>query len=756
MNLKGKMYLTASLSAALLFFTALPYYPVAATEVNAAMKTSTDSVAPTSPQNLTAFSKTASTIGLIWDKSSDDAGVKGYDIYENGSKIGSSDYLKQYDVAKTNYTVTGLKPNTKYKFKVVARDASGNVSKSSKQISVITSNEGKIFNVKDYGAVGDGVTKDSKAIQDAIDACTPGGVVVIPAGTYYTAPLKLKSDMTLNIEKGATILASRDVSDYKIIDSRWEGTSFKSYMSIITAIDAKNLNIIGEGTIDGNAGPIKEAAAGETEDAYGYPVNKVNVSGEYDYNMGKYNGDKSTAVNFDMGLWWDNPKATDPTKQTARPRTIQLINCDGVLIQGVKVQNSPSWTIHPLYSKNITIADVNVKNPSSPVDSPNTDGLDPDSVDNLLVVNTTFDVGDDCIAIKSGKDAEGRKIGIPSSNITIRNSLMLHGHGGVTLGSEMSGGINNINIKDDIFDSTNIGVRLKTLRGRGGVIQDVVFDNIMMKNISSDAFNINSNYSSNGAPLPYTGVVDETTPTIKNLVFKNITAIGAKEASFFQGLQEMPVDGVTLSNINVTADKGLFAQYVKNVKMDHVNINNGNMFQADSTFDNLQYGGIIDGVKSFNGNENSTIKLPSNLFNSSKGSITAWVNSGKNFKSESGTIMYGKSNDSANNYSLSFTKDKKVQFNMKVNSKTVNFVTNDKYNGNAWHKITVTWDAKGEEKLYIDGKVKASDTVNLDTAAISDISYIGKSDNLSEYYKGDMKDINIYNYVISPEEITSK
>lgn len=723
MNLKRKMYLTAALSASLLFFTALPYYPAAATEVNATMKTSTDRVAPTSPQNLTAFSKTASTIGLIWDKSSDDAEVKGYDIYENGSKIGSSDYLKQYDVAKTNYTVTGLKPNTKYRFKVVARDASGNVSKASKQISVITSNEGKIFNVKDYGAVGDGVTKDSKAIQAAINACTDGGKVVIPAGTYYTAPLTLKSNMTLEIQNGATLLGSRDKSDYPVIKSRWEGTTFNSYESLVTAVDAQNVNIVGEGTIDGNAGPIVTDSSGKVTS---------------------------------MGLWWDTPKATDPSTQTARPRTIQLINCDGVLIQGVKVQNSPSWTIHPLYSKNITIADVNVKNPSSPVDSPNTDGLDPDSVDNLLVVNTTFDVGDDCIAIKSGKDAEGRKIGIPSSNITIRNSLMLHGHGGVTLGSEMSGGINNINIKDDIFDSTNIGVRLKTLRGRGGVIQDVVFDNIMMKNISSDAFNINSNYSSNGVPLPYTGVVDETTPTIKNLTFKNITAIGAKEASFFQGLQEMPVDGVTLSNINVTADKGLFAQYVKNVKMDHVNINNGNMFQADSTFDNLQYGGIIDGVKSFKGDENSTIKLPSNLFNSGKGSITAWVNSGKDFKSESGTIMYGKSNDSANNYSLSFTKDNKIQFNMKVNSKVVNLVTTDKYNDNAWHKITVTWDAKGQEQLYIDGKVKDSDTVNLDTAAISDISYIGKSDNLSQYYNGNMKDINIYNYVISPEEITSK
>lgn len=746
MKLSKKTYLTVALSIALSCSMAMPY------SINIALAESSDIDTQVSsdrlaPQNLMAYAKTYSSVSLVWDKPSDNKDVIAYDIYQDGTKVGSSE-LMQYNVAKTNYTISGLKPNTEYNFKVVARDAAGNQSNKSAHVDVKTNEMGQVFNVKDFGAVGDGVTKDSKAIQDAIDACTAGGVVVIPVGTYYTAPLKLKSDMTLNIEKGATILASRDVSDYKIIDSRWEGTSFSSYMSIITAIDAKNFNIIGEGTIDGNAGPIKEAADGETKDAYGYPVNTVNVSGAYDYNIGKYNGDNSTAVNFDMGLWWDNKKATDPTKQTARPRTIQLIRCNNVLLQGVNIQNSPSWTIHPLYSNNITISDVSIKNPSSPVDSPNTDGLDPDSVDGLLVVNTTFDVGDDCIAIKSGKDIEGRTIGKPSTNIVIRNSVMKHGHGGVTLGSEMSGGINNITVKDDIFDGTNIGIRLKTLRGRGGVIQNATFDSIIMKDISGDAFNINSNYTGNGTPLTGTGVVDETTPAIKNLTFNNIDTIGAEEASFFQGLEEMPVDGVTFSNINVTATKGLYSQYVKNVKMTNVAINDGNMFQAGSKFDNLEFDGIADDVKSFNGTSDF-VKLPNSILSSDQGSITAWIKTGANFNSGNGTIVYGKDSNSVNGFNVSFTKDNKIQFNINVNSKTVNLVSTVTYNNDVWHKVTVTWDASGNQKLYVDGKVEASSSVKLDTVSISDASYIGKSDVTNEFFKGDIKDVAVYNYTIS-------
>jgi polygalacturonase len=592
MRLRKKAFSTLALSLALSCSAIAPYAVFAAPPTSDAQAT-LDKSAPTSPLNLNAYATTYKSVSLIWDKSSDNTGIAAYDVYVNGKLAGSST-PNEYGVAMTNLTVTDLKPNTMYSFKVVARDAAGNHSNKSAHVNVRTDVLGKVFNVKDFGAKGDGLTKDTAAIQAAIDAASasPDSLVVLPAGTYYSAPLNLKSNMTFEIQKDATLLGSRDVSDYPVIEDRWEGTTFHSYQSLIASQGAKNLKVIGEGTIDGNAGPIK-AMPSNGVDEFGYPYKKVNLAGTYDYNNGKYdpNTDASTTVYFNMGLWWDNPKATNPATQTARPRLIQFKDSENVLLQGLNITNSPSWTIQPLYSNNVVIDSVYVNNPAVPVDAPNTDGVDPDSVDGLKIFGSTFNVGDDAIAIKSGKDAEGRQIGRPSQNIEIRNNIMKHGHGGVTIGSEMSGDVRNVVARDDIFDGTDVGIRMKTLRGRGGTIENLTFDNIMMKDIQGDAFNINSNYTSNGVPLPYTGVVDETTPHIKNITIQNITCEGAQEASFFQGLYESPVDGLTLKNITVHADKPLYFQYVKNITMENVNINDGDMFQPGSIYQNLKVDG---------------------------------------------------------------------------------------------------------------------------------------------------------------------
>ncbi|NHM31380.1 glycosyl hydrolase family 28 protein [Neobacillus terrae] len=589
MKLKKKVYSIAALSLALGCSTFLPYASTS-TAAASSQQVSVDKKAPTAPIHLNAYATTYKSISLIWDKSADNTGVAAYDIFADGKLVGSST-PNEYGVAMTNFTVNDLKPNRMYSFKVVARDAAGNHSNESAHVNVRTDVIGKVFDVRDFGAKGDGVTKDTAAIQAAINAAaeSPNSLVVLPAGTYYSAPLSLKSNMTFEIEKDATLLGSRDKADYPIIKDRWEGTTFSSYQSLIQSQGAKNLKVIGEGTVDGNAGPIK-AEKSNGIDEFGYPYKKVNLAGTYDYNNGKYDPDTSgsTTVYFNMGLWWDNPKATDPATQIARPRLVQFMNSENVLLQGLKITNSPSWTIQPLYSNDVVIDSVNVKNPASPVDAPNTDGVDPDSVDGLKIFGSTFDVGDDAIAIKSGKDAEGRQIGKPSQNIEIRNNIMRHGHGGVTIGSEMSGDVRNVVARDDIFDGTDIGIRMKTLRGRGGIIENLTFDNIMMKDIEGDAFNINSNYTSNGVPLPYTGVIDETTPSIKNITIENITCEGAQEASFFQGLQERPVDGLVLKNVTVHADKALYFQYVRNITMENVNINDGDMFQPGSIYENLQ------------------------------------------------------------------------------------------------------------------------------------------------------------------------
>ncbi|ULT57038.1 glycoside hydrolase family 28 protein [Neobacillus drentensis] len=592
MRLRKKAFSTLALGLALSCSSIAPYAVFAAPPTSEA-QVSLDKSAPTSPLNLNAYATTYKSVSLIWDKSTDNTGIAAYDVYVNG-KLAGSTTPNEYGIAMTNLTVTDLKPNTMYSFKIVARDAAGNHSNKSAHVNVRTDVLGKVFNVKDFGAKGDGLTKDTAAIQAAIDAAStsPNSLVILPAGTYYSAPLNLKGNMTFEIQKDATLLGSRDITDYPVIEDRWEGTTFHSYQSLIASQGAKNLKVIGEGTIDGNAGPIK-AMPSNGVDEFGYPYKKVNLAGTYDYNNGKYdpNTDASTTVYFNMGLWWDNPKATNPATQIARPRLVQFKDSENVLLQGLNITNSPSWTIQPLYSNNVVIDSVYVNNPAVPVDAPNTDGVDPDSVDGLKIFGSTFNVGDDAIAIKSGKDAEGRQIGRPSQNIEIRNNIMKHGHGGVTIGSEMSGDVRNVVAKDDIFDGTDVGIRMKTLRGRGGTIENLTFDNIMMKDIQGDVFNINSNYTSNGVPLPYTGVVDETTPHIKNITIQNITGEGAQEASFFQGLYESPVDGLTLKNITVHADKPLYFQYVKNITMENVNINDGDMFQTGSIYQNLKVDG---------------------------------------------------------------------------------------------------------------------------------------------------------------------
>jgi polygalacturonase len=596
MKLRKKALSTIALTLALSSSAVVPYSVFAAPPTSTP-QVSVDKSAPTSPLNLNAYATTYKSVSLIWDKSPDNTGVTSYDVYADGKLVGSSTPNK-YNVAETNFTVKDLKPNKMYSFKVVARDAAGNHSNESAHINARTDVKGQVFNVKNFGATGDGVTKDTTALQAAIDAAatSPNSVVVLPAGTYLSAPLNLKSNMTFEIEKDATLLGSHDIADYPVLDNnRWEGTTFRSYQSLVEAQDAKNLKIIGEGTIDGNAGPIVGKPS-KGKDQYGFDYKKVNLAGTYDYNNGTYapSTDASTTVYFDMGLWWDNPKATDPATQIARPRLVQVVKSENVLLQGVKIMNSPSWTIQPLYTNNMVIDSVNIENPAEPVDAPNTDGIDPDSVNGLKIIGSYFNVGDDCIAIKSGKDADGRQIGIPSQNIEIRNNIMHHGHGGVTIGSEMSGGVYNVVARDDIFDGTNIGIRLKTLRGRGGTIDGLTFDSIMMKDIEGDAFNINSNYTSNGVPETYNPNEDPIiVPHIKNITIKNITADGAQEASFFQGLYESPVDGLTLENVTVHADKQLYFQYVKNITMKNVNINNGDMFQPNSIYQNL----TVDGEK---------------------------------------------------------------------------------------------------------------------------------------------------------------
>ncbi len=418
---------------------------------------------------------------------------------------------------KNVVSLFGLEPDTDYMVEVV-QDATGESCCS----LIRTEKEFVRLDVRKFGAVGDGKKLDSLAIQAAIMACPKNGTVYLPKGVYHCAPLFLKSDMILELDEEAVILGHPDRELYPIMPGyttttdetdeyylgTWEGNPLDKHASLISAVNVENVSIVGKGIIDGNA----------------------------------QNSD-----------WWDDPKRK---KDAWRPRTIFFKGCDNMLVQGVTVQNSPAWTIHPFLSSNLSFIDLKVRNHK---DSPNTDGLDPESCSDIKIIGVEFSVGDDCIAIKSGKLYMGRKLKRPSERFVIRNCKMQHGHGAVVLGSEMSGGVKDIEVSRCIFEKTDRGLRIKTRRGRGeeGVIDGILFDRIKMKEVLTP-FVINmfyfcdpdgkSEYVWSKESLP----VDEWTPYLGKFHFRRIDCIDCEVAAgCFYGLPEQPIEEVIMEDIRV-------------------------------------------------------------------------------------------------------------------------------------------------------------------------------------------------------------
>lgn len=363
------------------------------------------------------------------------------------------------------------------------------------------------FNVLDYGAIGDGQTLDTAALQAAIEACSRagGGTVYVPAGQYVTGSLFLKSHITLYLEAGSTLLGSQNVADYPPVESRWEGVSRKTYAPLIGGDDLTHIAIVGRGTIDGRG-----------------------------------------------AFWWklNDARAID----YPRPRLISFLRCTNVIIEGITCTTSPSWTIHPYACDNVTVDKVTIVNPP---DSPNTDGINPESCRNVHISNCHIDVGDDCITIKAGVEDEGRDKLLPCENITITNCTMVHGHGGVVIGSEMSGGVRHVTIANCVFVGTDRGIRLKSRRERGGVVEDIRVTNVVMTDVMCP-FIMNLYYGcgawgtdkiADRSPWP----VNEGTPRFRRIHFSDITARDVRyAAAFLYGLPEMPVQEITFSNVDIS------------------------------------------------------------------------------------------------------------------------------------------------------------------------------------------------------------
>lgn len=441
----------------------------------------------------------------------------------------------------------------------------------------------RTFDMKQLGADPTGKEPCTHLINQAIDeaAAEGGGTIYFPAGTYLTATIRMKSNITLNIESGATLRFSDQFEDYlPFVKIRWEGTVMNTLSPLIYADNADNLTITGRGTLDGN---------GFKWWAWEQDTRKTL----------KENGGKLPSLSKLQQMWVDANKDLEISdyykpsleRRMFRPPFIQFFECSNILIENVKIINSPFWTINPAFCDNVTVHGVTINNPSKNPKGPNTDGINPTSCSNVRISDCFISVGDDCITIKSGRDADGRKYNKPCENLTITNCIMLSGHGGVVIGSEMSGGVKKVVISNCVFDGTDAGIRLKASRGRGGVVEDIRVDNIVMKNIGRNAFIFDLFYDKLSKPEP----VSERTPIFRNIHLSNITGSGIKQIGYVKGIEEMPIDELSFSHINMTAQKGMDVETATNIRFHHVDF----AVEEGPSYAFKQSSGIIlDGVSS--------------------------------------------------------------------------------------------------------------------------------------------------------------
>ena len=386
------------------------------------------------------------------------------------------------------------------------------------------------------GAKADGKTLNTTLINHTVDRLSQagGGTLFFPAGTYLTGAIRLKSNITLELEAGATLLFSDNFDDYlPFMEVRHEGVMMKSFSPLISAMDAENITIKGEGTLDG------QGKAWWTEFFRIYVDLEKNGMRELNKYQPLWERENDVeALYAETNEDWHGTLK----RRFFRPPFIQPVRCRRVRIEGVKIINSPFWTVNPEFCDNVVVTGVTIHN----VPSPNTEGINPESCRNVHISDCHISVGDDCITLKSGRDAQARRLGVPCENITITNCTMLSGHGGVVIGSEMSGSVRKVTISNCVFDGTDRGIRIKSTRGRGGVVEDIRVSNIIMSNIKREAVVLNLKYSE----MPVEPM-SERTPLFRDISISGLTAVGVKTPVKIVGLEEAPVTDIILRDINV-------------------------------------------------------------------------------------------------------------------------------------------------------------------------------------------------------------
>jgi polygalacturonase len=414
--------------------------------------------------------------------------------------------------------------------------------------------QAKTYNLQELGADVTGQKKCSELINSTIEKVSSegGGTLYFPAGNYLTGPIYLKSNITLHIESGAVVRFSDDFEDYlPFMKVRWEGVVMNTFAPLINAQNAENITITGRGVIDGQG-----------QKWWDYH-RKVIVETRSNNELPSKTDLQNLWVESNKELAVSDYYKTTIKRAFFRPPFIQFYECKNVIIEGITICNSPFWTINPEFCDNFLVHGVTIKNPHN---GPNTDGINPSSCSNVRISDCFISVGDDCITIKSGRDADGRKYGKPSENITITNCVMLSGHGGVVIGSEMSGGVKKVTISNCVFYGTDAGIRLKSARGRGGIVEEIRVDNIVMNDIQKNAFIFDLYYDKSSKPEP----VSERTPAFRNIHLSNITGNNVKKVGYIAGIEEMPVDEISFSNINMVAEIGFTAHTASNIQFHNV------------------------------------------------------------------------------------------------------------------------------------------------------------------------------------------
>lgn len=486
-----------------------------------------------------------------------------------------------------------------------------------------------VVSITDFGAVSGGEELNTKAFADAIEAVTKkgGGKVIIPPGIWLTGPITLKSNLELHAEQGALILFSTNKDLYPVIKTNFEGTDTWRCLSPINGKNLENIAFTGKGVWDGNGDAwrfVKKSKLTESQwkdlVASGGIVNEKG-DGWYPSEQFKkgYEGSGDQNIRLDL----KTKEEFEAIRDYLRPVFVSIQSSKRVLFDGPVFQNSPAWNIHPLWVEDLIVRNLTVRNPWY---SQNGDGIDIESCKNVLVQNCNFDVGDDAICIKSGKNEDGRRYGIPCENLVIRDNIVYHGHGGVTVGSEMSGGVRNIHVSNCTFMGTDVGLRFKSNRGRGGIVENIYISNVYMTDIPTNAISFNLYYGgqsiseliADGGSLQASSEsvpVTEETPQFKNIKIANITLKGADQAVYLQGLPEMNLENVELNNMILEADNGFMVIDATGIKISDVKLKTKNKtaFQflncKDVSLKEIEFNALSKDAVKINGGKSENISL---------------------------------------------------------------------------------------------------------------------------------------------------